>query len=309
MKALIKGVWHSDIADTPELRRARLEEKRRWFRDQVSADGSTGFPAAPGRYHLVVSHACPWAHRTLLYRKLKGLEGVVSVSLVCPRWAGPDGWSFAEDDLGLRHLYQLYQAAKPDFTGKVTVPVLWDRERRTIVNNESGEIIRMLNSAFDAWGDAAVDFYPQALRPEIEAMNALVLDRVCLGVYKAGFASTQEAYEAAVTALFEALDQLEERLAGQRFLVGERITESDWHLFCTLVRFDAVYHGALKCNLRRLVDYPALSAHARRLYQLPGVAETVRLDDVKRHYYDALGELNPEIVPLGPLRDFRDLAA
>ena len=237
MKALIKGVWHAGIADTPALRLARAEEKKRYFRDKVTADGSSGFAAAKGRYHLYVSYACPWAHRAILYRALKGLEDVVPMSVAHPSWGGPDGWTFGDTPMstidhagGFDFLYQAYQAAKPNFTGKVTVPALWDKERKTIVNNESGEIIRMLNSEFDAWGDASVDFYPENLRGEIDSLNAVILDSVCNGVYKAGFASEQADYDRAVKELFDTMDDLEERLAAGPYLHGERVTESDWHL-------------------------------------------------------------------------------
>ena len=315
MKALIKGVWHAGIADTPALRLARAEEKKRYFRDKVTADGSSGFAAAKGRYHLYVSYACPWAHRAILYRALKGLEDVVPMSVAHPSWGGPDGWTFGDTPMstidhagGFYFLYQAYQAAKPNFTGKVTVPALWDKERKTIVNNESGEIIRMLNSEFDAWGDASVDFYPEDLRGEIDSLNAVILDSVCNGVYKAGFASEQADYDRAVKELFDTMDDFEERLAAGPYLHGERVTESDWHLFATQARFDAVYHGRLKCNLRRLVDYPRLDAYTRRLYELPGVAATVKLVHIKRHYYDDLGVDNPRIVPAGPALDFRRAA-
>ncbi|MEI2578547.1 glutathione S-transferase family protein [Scytonema sp. PRP1] len=313
IKTLINGVWYNDISDTPELLHMRQQEKQHWFRNWVTADGSSGFLAQAGRYHLYVSYACPWAHRTILYRQLKGLQNVISMSVVHPRWAGANGWEFGDTPISTvdhvanrRYLYEVYQAAKPDFTGKVTVPVLWDKKTKTIVNNESGEIIRMLNSAFDAWGDASVNFYPDNLRSEIETMNAFVLDKVCNGVYKAGFASTQEAYDKAVQELFQALDTLLERLSQQLYLLGDRITESDLHLFCTLCRFDAVYYGALKCNLKRLIDYPALSAYTQRIYNLPSVAATVKMDHIKQHYYDDLKAGNPAIVPVGPAIDFRN---
>ncbi|NMG11922.1 glutathione S-transferase C-terminal domain-containing protein [Brasilonema sp. UFV-L1] len=334
IKTLINGVWYNDISDTPELQKIRQQEKQHWFRNWVTADGSSGFLAQAGRYHLYVSYACPWAHRTILYRQLKGLQNVISMSVVHPRWAGANGWEFGEPvavggspgisklanpkgDTPMstvdhvanrRYLYEVYQAAKPDFTGKVTVPVLWDKKTSTIVNNESGEIIRMLNSAFDAWGDASVNFYPDNLRSEIETMNAFVLDKVCNGVYKAGFASTQEAYDKAVQELFQALDTLDVRLSQQPYLLGDRITESDLHLFCTLCRFDAVYYGALKCNLKRLIDYPALSAYTGRIYNLPSVAATVKMNHIKQHYYDDLKAGNPVIVPVGPAIDLGNKA-
>ena len=307
MKALIDGIWHGDIADTPELRARRVAEKKRWFRDRVTADGRPGFKAEPGRYHLYVSYACPWAHRAILYRVLLGLDEAISMSVLHPRWGGPDGWSFGDGPMstidhanGLDHLYQVYQRAKPDFTGKVTVPVLWDRETGTIVNNESAEIIRMMNEAFAGFGHGRTDFCPAELRPQIDRLNARILDHVCMGVYKAGFANTQAEYEAAVIALFDELDRLELLLSDRPYLLGDRITEPDWHLFATAVRFDTVYHGRLNCNLKRLADYPALSAHMARLHALPGIAETVKPDHVKRHYYDDLGLVNLAIMPLGP---------
>lgn len=292
----------------------------RWesgFRHWVTPDGSPGplgdggFKAEPGRYHLYVSYACPWAHRTLIWRKLKGLEDLISVSVVHPLMP-PESWVFGDypgatpDHVhGFEKLYQLYAHTAPDFDGVVTVPVLYDKARETIVNNESAEIIRMLNSAFDAWGRSEVDFYPAELRDDIDAVNALVYDNVNNGVYRTGFAVTQAAYEAAFDQLFAALDQLEARLARQRYLVGQRLTEADWRLFTTLVRFDPVYHGHFKCNLRRLVDYPNLWAHTRELYQMPGIAETVNMDHIKLHYYGSHTAINPNgIVPKGPALDF-----
>jgi putative glutathione S-transferase len=234
------------------------------------------------------------------------------MSVVDPDWGGLNGWVFGNGSdcipdtvNGYDYLYQVYTQAKPDYTGKVTVPVLWDKHLGTIVNNESSEIIRMLNSEFDAFSDATVDFYPQELRAEIDEINAFVLDRVNMGVYKAGFASDQAAYEQAVDILFDALDSLEVRLSGNRYLVGDQLTEADLRLFVTLVRFDAVYYGALNCNLRRLVDYPNLWEYTRRLYHIPGVADTVKLDHIKRHYYDTHeGLINRRIVPKGPVIDF-----
>jgi putative glutathione S-transferase len=292
----------------------------RWesaFRHWVTADGSRGpsgeggFPAAPGRYHLYVSYACPWAHRTLIVRVLKGLEQVISVSVVHPLMPA-ESWVFGDypgctpDHVhGFSRLRQLYDHSASGFDGVVTVPVLYDKERRAIVNNESSEIVRMLNRAFDAWGRPDLDFYPEPLRTEIDAVNALVYENVNNGVYRAGFATTQEAYEAAYDRLFHTLDVLETRLSKQRYLVGDRITEADWRLFPTLVRFDAVYHGHFKCNRRRLVDYPNLWGYARDLYQVPGVAETVRMDHIKLHYYGSHRGINPTgIVPEGPELDF-----
>jgi len=315
MKLLIEGVWCADAEDTPALRLVRAEEAKRFFRSAVSADGSSGFQAEPGRYHLYVSYACPWAHRTIIYRQLKRLDDIVSMSVAHPVWTGEQGWCFFESDLstkddaaGFDYLYQAYQTAKPDFTGKVTVPVLWDKKTRTIVNNQSGEIIRMLNSSFDAWGDASADFYPEDLRDGIEVLNTTVLERVSMGVYAAGFASTQANYDRAVNRLFDTLDQLEERLAGRAYLLGERVTETDWHLFATLVRFDTVYNPRLKCSIKRLIDYPNLSRYTCRLYDMPGVAGTVKLDHVKRHYWDDLGIGDPAIQPADPAVDFRHVA-
>ncbi len=314
IRALIDGVWHGRLDETAAVRRALASA--RGFHGQVTADGASGFKAEPGRYHLYASYACPWAHRTIIYRKLKRLEHVVGMSVLHPRWATPDGWRFGDGDLatvdhvaGRRFLHEVYRAARPDYTGRVTVPVLWDRGADTIVNNDSSEIMRMLNSAFDEWGDATVDFYPSAKRADIDALNAWLIPTVCSGVYRAGFATSQDEYDRAAVALFAALDELERRLSRQPYLSGERLTESDWHLFATLCRFDAVYHGALRCNRRRLVDYPALSAYARRVHDAPGVAATVKLDHVKRHYYDAIGEIDPTIVPLGPAVDYTTIAS
>lgn len=312
MKLLINGVWHPNQPDSDELRAQRAQVRERFFHSYVTADNSSGFKAQPGRYHLYVSYACPWAHRTILLRKLKNLEDVISMSVVDPDWGGANGWVFSNckdcipDTVnGYDYLYQVYTHAKPDYTGKVTVPVLWNKHLRTIVNNESSEIIRMLNSEFDAFGDASVDFYPQEIRAEIDEINVFVLDRVNMGVYKAGFASTQAAYDAAVDILFDALDTLEVRLSADRYLVGNNLTEADLRLFVTLVRFDAVYYGALNCNLRRLVDYPNLWNYTRRIYHIPGVADTVKLDHIKRHYYDTHeGLINRRIVPKGPVIDF-----
>jgi len=273
--------------------------------------GESGFKAVAGRYHLYVSLACPWAHRTLILRKLKGLEDIVSLSVVHWRM-GKEGWTFdagpgviADSINGADKLHQVYTAAKPDYSGRVTVPVLWDKQRKTIVSNESADILRMFNSAFDGLTGSTLDFYPQDLRGEIDAVNETVYANVNNGVYKAGFATAQEAYEEAFDALFETLDDLEDRLARQRYLAGDRLTEADWRLFTTLVRFDAVYHGHFKCNLRRLADYPNLWAYTRELYQLPGVAATVDLHHIKHHYYESHPTVNPSgIVPKGPAIDF-----
>jgi putative glutathione S-transferase len=316
MGLLVEGIWRDQWYDTGSTG-GRFVRQDSAFRNWITPDGSPGptgeggFKAEPRRYHLYVSLACPWAHRTLIFRRLKGLEDAIGVSVV--HWhMGEHGWELrtapgATGDrlYGSRHLYEIYTRAKPDYTGRVTVPVLWDRKRETIVNNESSEIIRMLNSAFDGIGAKDGDFYPAPLRAEIDRINAEVYDRVNNGVYKAGFATTQEAYEEAVSALFETLDGLEERLARQRYLAGDRITEADWRLFTTLARFDAVYVGHFKCNLKRLVDYLHLWPYARELYQYPGVAETVNFFHIKHHYYESHRTVNPTgVVPLGPIIDW-----
>ncbi len=272
----------------------------RWksgFRNWVTLDGAPGssgeggFKAKPGRYHLYVSYACPWAHRTLIYRALKGLEDIISVSVVHPLMP-EESWIFADypgatEDMvnGCQTLQALYQIADAEFNGVVSVPVLWDKKRRTIVNNESSEIIRMFNSVFNQWGRADVDFYPEALRDEIDAINKTVYDNINNGVYRAGFAKTQEAYEQAYENLFATLDEIEQRLSKQRYLIADSITEADWRLFPTLVRFDPVYVGHFKCNKKRILDYPNLWAYTRELYQYSGVAQTVNLDHIKLHYY------------------------
>lgn len=287
------------------------------FRNWVTADGSAGptgeggFAAEPGRYHLYVSYACPWAHRTLIYRKLKGLEKVISVSVVHPlmpekSWVFGEYTGATEDHLyGAEYLYEIYRKADASFNGLVTVPVLWDRHQQTIVNNESSEIIRMFNSAFDAFTDKAIDFYPPALRREIDAINRPIYDDVNNGVYRAGFARSQRAYDAAYERLFNTLDELEDRLSRQRYLVGNQISEADWRLFTTLVRFDAVYYNHFKTNKKRLTEYPNLWAYTRELYQVPGVAETVNMDHIKIHYFASHRSINPTgIVPRGPDIDF-----
>ncbi len=281
------------------------------FRRFVTADGSSGFKAEPGRYHLYVSLACPWAHRTIIFRELKRLEEVVSLSVVDPvrdhrGWAFRDVPGCTSDPVnGFSFLAEAYRATDPRYAGRVTVPVLWDRATNVIVNNESSEIVRMLNSEFDAWGDASVDFYPEDLRETIDQINAKVYRYINNGVYRAGFATTQEAYDSAFGELFDALDELEELLSRQRYLAGSRQTEADWRAFTTLVRFDAVYYSHFKCNKRRLVDYPNLWGLTRDLYQIPGVAETVNMDHIKRHYFMTHQALNPSgIVPRGPEIDF-----
>ncbi len=306
MGLLIDGKWHDEWYDTKSTG-GRFVRQDAAFRNRVTADGSSGFAAEPGRYHLYVSLACPWAHRTLIFRRLKNLENVVSLSIVDPLMA-EHGWTFSEgpgcipDSVnGARYLHQIYTAAKPDYSGRVTVPVLWDKKEKTIVNNESSEIIRMFNSEFNAFGDPHPDFYPEGLREEIDSLNARIYSDVNNGVYKCGFATAQEAYQEAFVALFTTLDMLEERLGRKRYLVGPDTTEADWRFFTTLVRFDAVYVGHFKCNLRRIADYPNLSNYLRDLYQTPGVAETVNFEHIKRHYYESHKTINPTgIVPLGP---------
>lgn len=306
MGLLVDGVWRDQWYDTASTG-GRFERQQSRFRNWISADGSTGFPPEPGRYHLYVSYACPWAHRTLIFRALKGLEDVISVSAVEPLML-ENGWELAEgaDPVnGARYLYEVYQKAQPDYTGRVTVPTLWDKRKQTIVSNESADIIRMFNCAFAADGDNGVDYYPQDLRGAIDEINDRIYTTVNNGVYRAGFATSQAAYEEAFDALFATLDWIEERLAHQRYLMGERLTEADWRLFTTCARFDAVYHGHFKCNRRRLLDYPNLWAYIRELYQVPGVARTVHLDHIKRHYYGSHKTINPTgIIPKGPDIDF-----
>ncbi|MDW5593563.1 glutathione S-transferase family protein [Conexibacter stalactiti] len=278
------------------------------FRDWVTTDGSSDHPAAAGRYHLYVSLACPWASRTLIVRRLKRLEEAIGLTVVDPL-RDARGWRFLPEEPdpvnGFAFVAEAYAASDPAFDGRVTVPVLWDKQAGRIVNNESTDIVRMLNSAFDEWGDPAVDLYPEPLRAEIDALNERIYETVNNGVYRAGFASTQAAYEEAFEALFETLEWLEQRLASRRYLTGDAITEADWRLFVTLVRFDAVYVGHFKCNLRRIADYPHLDGYLRDLYQQPGIAETVNLDHIKRHYYMTHPQINPSrIVPRGPALDF-----
>ena len=316
MGLLIEGEWHDTWYDTGKTGGA-FARSESTFRNWITPDGAPGpsgeggFPAESGRYHLYVSLACPWAHRTLIFRKLKALEDHIGVSVVHPDMLS-DGWTFdasypgATGDrlYGLPFARDIYLKAKPDISGRVTVPILWDRERETIVSNESSEIIRMFNSAFDAITGNTDDYWPEELREAIEPVNARIYDTVNNGVYKSGFATTQEAYEAAVHPLFETLDWIEDRLGANRYLMGDRITEADWRLFTTLIRFDTVYHGHFKCNRRRIVDYPNLWGYTRELYQWPGVAETVNLDHIARHYHYSHESINPHrIVPIGPILD------
>jgi putative glutathione S-transferase len=289
----------------------RFQRQSSKFRDWITSDGSSPYPAEAGRYHLYVSLACPWAHRTVIIRELKGLQDAIGMSIVDPV-RDERGWAFTgepgtTDDRvnGWSYLAEGYIATDPDFDARITVPVLWDTQTERIVNNESADIIVMLNSAFDEFAQRpALDLYPEALRAEIDEINANVYENVNNGVYRAGFASSQEAYEEAVFPLFETLDELDERLATRRYLVGDEPTLADWRLFTTLLRFDSVYVGHFKCNLRRIVDYPNLSGYLRDLYRVPGVAATVDIDQIKRHYYMTHGSINPSgIVPAGPVLD------
>ncbi len=316
MGLLIDGVWTDRWYDTKSTggRFVRQDSKfRRWLTadGRPGPDGRPGLRAEAGRYRLYVSYACPWAHRTLIVRALKGLEAMIDVSMVHWRML-ENGWTFEEGpgvvpdpEIGADVLHQIYTLAEPGYTGRVTVPVLFDTRERTIVNNESSEIIRMLNSAFDHLGATPGDYYPQELRPEIDRINERVYATVNNGVYRAGFATSQEAYEEAVVPLFETLDWLEGLLSRRRYLAGDRLTEADIRLLTTLIRFDPVYVGHFKCNLKRLVDYPNLWAYTRELVQIPEIAGTIRLDHAKRHYYESHRTLNPSgIVPLGPEIDW-----
>ncbi|MFT6451224.1 MAG: putative glutathione S-transferase [Halocynthiibacter sp.] len=317
MGFLKDGEWIDQWYDTDETGGA-FKRSVTTFRNWITPDGSKGpsgtdgFKAESGRYHLYVSLACPWAHRTLIFRALKDLTDHISISVVHPDMLS-DGWTFATNFPGATGdtLYDMpfardvYLRADPNISGRVTVPILWDKQRQTIVSNESAEIIRMLNSAFDGITGNSLDFWPQELRDEIESVNARIYDTVNNGVYKAGFATTQRAYEAAVGPLFDSLDWLETRLKTNRYLMGNQITEADWRLVTTLFRFDPVYHGHFKCNRKRLVDYPNLWAYARELYQWEGVAETVNFDHITRHYYYSHDTINPHrIVPIGPAIDW-----
>jgi len=316
MGLLVDGKWHDKWYDT-ESSGGRFERSAALFRNWITPDGSPGpqgrggFAAEPGRYHLYVAYACPWANRTLIFRKLKKLEPMISVSVVNPLmlengWTFEDGYKVTPDPvINARYLHQVYTAAQSDYSGRVTVPTLWDKKQGTIVSNESADIIRMFNSAFDDAGAAPGDYYPEELRAEIDAVNERVYDNVNNGVYKAGFATSQQAYEEAVLPLFETLDWLEGRLDENRYLCGARLTEADWRLFTTLIRFDSVYVGHFKCNLRRIEDYPNLSNYLRELYQMPGVAETVDFHAIKLHYYGSHKTINPTgVVPMGPALDF-----
>ncbi|WP_170763992.1 glutathione S-transferase family protein [Ruegeria lacuscaerulensis] len=317
MGLLVDGKWRDTWYDTKSTGGA-FKRSAAQFRNWVTADGSAGpsgkggFKAEPDRYHLYVSYACPWAHRTLIFRELKGLSELVSVSVVHPDMLDK-GWTFETDahgatgdDLnGLGYAHQIYTKADPNYSGRVTVPILWDKKQQTIASNESSEIIRMFNSAFDGITGNTDDYWPEAMRDAIEEVNARIYSDVNNGVYKAGFATTQEAYDAAVHPLFETLDWLEERLSSNRYLMGDRVTEADWRLFTTLIRFDPVYHLHFKCNRRRLIDYPNLWAYTRELYQWPGVASTVNMNHIVRHYHFSHDTINPNrIIPTNPILDY-----
>jgi len=316
MGLLIEGEWHDRWYDTNGSKGEFLREDSQ-FRSWITPDGSAGpsgvagFPAEPGRYHLYVSLACPWAHRTLIFRKLKSLEDIIAVSIVHPHMLD-QGWVFDDwkgetgDKLyGFKCLHQIYTRAKVDYSGRVTVPVLWDSQRETIVSNESSEIIRMLNSAFREFTPVKTDYYPEDLLEEIDILNANIYQNLNNGVYRCGFATTQDAYQAAFTRLFDCLNELESRLSKQRYLLGKIITEADWRLFTTLVRFDAVYFSHFKTNMRLIRDYPELSGYVRDLFQQPGITETVNMEHIKQHYYYSHHTINPSrIVPEGPELNF-----
>lgn len=317
MGHMINGKWVNDDRISADGR-GHFQRADSQFRSWITADGSAGptgsagFKAEPGRYHLFVSHSCPWAHRTIIFRNLKNLEELVSMSIADrPK---TEGWAYSRgiDDLqpsddGIFRLYQVYGAADANYTGKVTVPTLWDRERRTIVNNESSEIIRMFNSAFRAYTDISYDFYPKDLRSEIDRINELVYGHFNNGVYRAGFARSQEAYEEAARKVFACLDMMEQLLNERRYLAGDRVTEADWRAFPTLLRFDLVYYSHFKCNLRRVQDYPNLMNYLRELYQWPGIKDTLNLEKIKAGYYSQVNVNPTGIVPIGPVLDHLEL--
>lgn len=315
MGILLDGKWQDTWYSTKETE-GRFVRSAAQFRNWITPDGSAGpngyagFKAEASRYHLYVSYACPWANRTLIFRKIKGLEKIISLSVV--HWhMAEEGWSFkdgegviADSVFNASFLREIYLKANSTYSGRVTVPVLWDKKTNTIVSNESSEIIRMFNSAFEELDVTEGDYYPENLRSDIEVINKRIYDSVNNGVYKAGFATTQEAYEEAVIPLFETLEWLEQKLETQGYLLGNKITEADWRLFTTLIRFDPVYVGHFKCNLKRLTDYPNLLAYTRDLYQQPGIAETINMSHIKNHYYGSHTSINPSgVVPLGPLQD------
>lgn len=306
MGLIVKGEWVDEWYPTEETEGEFIRQESR-FRQTISTEPGATYPPEKGRYHLYVSLACPWAHRTLIFRKIKQLEDIITISVVEPKML-ENGWEFGEkgDSLyGLNYMYQLYLKAAPDYQGRVTVPVLWDKKTETIVNNESAEIIRILNTAFNELTGNNDDYYPDALSSEIDRINERIYDTVNNGVYRAGFATTQTAYEEAYISLFATLDWLENRLSQQRYLVGDSITEADWRLFTTLIRFDAVYHGHFKCNRQKLNEFSNISHYLRELYQVPGVKETVDLEYTKIHYYGSHKTINPTgVIPLGPNEDF-----
>jgi len=306
MGLLVEGKWLDQWYDTKSTKGAYVR-KDSSFRQWIKADGSSTFKPEKDRYHLYVSYACPWAHRTLIFRKLKKIEEIISISVVDPIML-ENGWEFHDspgsipDEINNKEfLYEIYKLADPEYSGRVTVPVLWDKKEKTVVNNESSEIIRMLNSEFNEYADNSVDYCPEDLRNEIDEVNSFVYNNINNGVYKCGFATTQEAYENAFNNLFGALDKIEEKLTDNDYLVGNKITEADWRLFTTLIRFDPVYVGHFKCNLKRIADYKNLSGYLKRLYQIPGIEETVNFDHIKRHYYVSHRTINPTgVVPVGP---------
>lgn len=317
MGLLIDGVWSTEWYDTSRTGGHFVRDTAR-FRNWVTADGSAGpsgdggFAAESGRYHLYVSYACPWAHRTLIFRHLKDLTGHISVSVVHPLMLD-EGWTFKTDDqgatgdtlLGKSFMHEIYTTSDANVSGRVTVPVLWDKKQGCIVSNESSEIIRMFNSAFDHITGNELDFWPVEMRDEIEIVNLDIYENINNGVYRTGFAGTAEAYEESVTKLFDALDRMEARLIGNRYLMGDRLTEADWRFFATLIRFDPVYVGHFKCNIRRIADYTAISGYMRELYQMDGIAGTVNLAHVKGHYYASHRTINPTgIVPVGPVLNY-----
>jgi len=317
MGLLVQGVWQDRWYETEKNKGEFIREAaklRHWVTPQGAAgpSGEGGFKAETGRYHLYVSHACPWANRTMIMRVLKGLEKVITVSVVSP-YMGEQGWTFERGSgssgdalYALDYLHQIYTRNDASHSGRVTVPVLWDKQQQRIVSNESSEIMRMFNSAFSAFSDNTYDFYPVVLRDDIEATNARVYADINNGVYRAGFATTQLAYDTAYERLFRTLDELEQRLGEQRYLLGARITEADWRLFTTLVRFDVVYVGHFKCNRNRIADFPNLSQYLRELYQWQGVAATIHFDHIKTHYYASHASINPTaIVPRGPVLDLQ----
>ncbi len=319
MGQLVDGVWHDVWYDTKASGGA-FKRSQAKFRNWITADGSAGpsgtggFDAASGRYHLYVSYACPWAHRTLIFRQLKGLTDHISISAVHPDMLG-EGWTFDTDDkgatgdtlFGLPYARDIYLKAEPQMSGRVTVPILWDKERETIVSNESSEIIRMFNSAFDQVTGNTADYWPLSLRDDIAPVNDRIYDTLNNGVYKSGFATTQEAYEAAVNPLFDTLEWLEERLEKNRYLMGATLTEADWRLWTTLIRFDPVYHLHFKCNRKTLREFPNLWAYTRELYQMPGIAGTVNMDHIVRHYHYSHESINPHrIVPINPRLNYAE---